>query len=172
MNQTVIKGNKVKLVEADETHLERLTQIRATEQVKAAWRGQDYESETLDSINDSDINFFAILDSEENVVGAIQFAEEDEDPDYRHANIDIYIDPAKHRNGFGSEAIRLLAAYIFHELGHHRIAIDPAANNHFAIECYTKVGFKPVGLMRQYERGADGTWHDGLLMDLLKDDFI
>jgi len=24
--------------------------------------------------------------------------------------------------------------------------------------------------MRQYERGADGTWHDGLLMDLLADE--
>jgi aminoglycoside 6'-N-acetyltransferase len=24
-----------------------------------------------------------------------------------------------------------------------------------------------VGVMRAYERGDDGTWHDGLLMDLL-----
>jgi aminoglycoside 6'-N-acetyltransferase len=24
--------------------------------------------------------------------------------------------------------------------------------------------------MRRYERGADGTWHDGLLMDLLPGD--
>ena len=30
-----------------------------------------------------------------------------------------------------------------------------------------KVGFKPVGIMRSYERGMDGTFHDGLLMDLL-----
>jgi aminoglycoside 6'-N-acetyltransferase len=30
------------------------------------------------------------------------------------------------------------------------------------------VGFKPVGIMRQYERGPDGTWHDGLLMDLVR----
>jgi hypothetical protein len=29
--------------------------------------------------------------------------------------------------------------------------------------CYDR----PVGIMRQYERGPDGTWHDGLLMDLL-----
>jgi aminoglycoside 6'-N-acetyltransferase len=26
--------------------------------------------------------------------------------------------------------------------------------------------------MRSYERGPDGTWHDGLLMDLLKEEFI
>lgn len=35
---------------------------------------------------------------------------------------------------------------------------------------YEKVGFRPVGVMRRYERGADGTWHDGLLMDFLADD--
>jgi aminoglycoside 6'-N-acetyltransferase len=27
-----------------------------------------------------------------------------------------------------------------------------------------------VGIMRLYERGPDGTWHDGLLMDLLRDE--
>jgi aminoglycoside 6'-N-acetyltransferase len=27
-----------------------------------------------------------------------------------------------------------------------------------------------VGVMRAYERSADGGWHDGLLMDLLQED--
>jgi len=30
------------------------------------------------------------------------------------------------------------------------------------------VGFRPVGVMRRYERGGDGRFHDGLLMDLLR----
>jgi aminoglycoside 6'-N-acetyltransferase len=30
------------------------------------------------------------------------------------------------------------------------------------------VGFRAVGVMRQYERGGDGHFHDGLLMDLLR----
>jgi aminoglycoside 6'-N-acetyltransferase len=33
------------------------------------------------------------------------------------------------------------------------------------------VGFRAVGIMRDYERGPDGSWHDGLLMDLLKAEF-
>jgi aminoglycoside 6'-N-acetyltransferase len=33
------------------------------------------------------------------------------------------------------------------------------------------VGFKSVGIMRKYERGPDGSWHDSLLMDLLADEF-
>jgi aminoglycoside 6'-N-acetyltransferase len=53
---------------------------------------------------------------------------------------------------------------------HHRITIDPAAANSQAIRCYTSVGFRPVGVMRRYERGGDGHFHDGLLMDLLRDE--
>jgi aminoglycoside 6'-N-acetyltransferase len=50
------------------------------------------------------------------------------------------------------------------------VTIDPAAANTRAIAAYAKVGFRPVGVMRKYERGPDGTWHDGLLMDLLREE--
>jgi aminoglycoside 6'-N-acetyltransferase len=53
-----------------------------------------------------------------------------------------------------------------------RIQIDPAADNQPAIRCYTKVGFRPVGVLRRSERGTDGTWHDALLMDLLAPELI
>jgi aminoglycoside 6'-N-acetyltransferase len=58
----------------------------------------------------------------------------------------------------------------FAPAAHHRITIDPAAANSRAIRCYEKAGFRPVGVMRQYERGADGQFHDGLMMDLLRGD--
>jgi aminoglycoside 6'-N-acetyltransferase len=64
-------------------------------------------------------------------------------------------------------AIRALARYLIDVRGHHRLTIDPAAANERAIHAYRRVGFRPVGIMRRYERGPDGTWHDGLLMDLL-----
>lgn len=100
------------------------------------------------------------------VVGWIQWGAEEE-PDYRHANIDIYVDPAVHGRGVGTDALRTLARHLFVDQGHHRLVIDPAADNAAAIRSYSKVGFRPVGVMRQYERGPDGTWHDNLLMDLL-----
>jgi aminoglycoside 6'-N-acetyltransferase len=57
---------------------------------------------------------------------------------------------------------------LFDERGHHRITIDPAADNSAAIRCYEKVGFRRVGVMRRYERDVGGAgWHDGLLMELL-----
>ncbi len=71
----------------------------------------------------------------------------------------------------GTEAIRLLARHLFGERGHHRLTIDPAADNTAAIRAYEKVGFRSVGIMRNYERGPDGVWRDGLLMDMLREEF-
>jgi aminoglycoside 6'-N-acetyltransferase len=103
------------------------------------------------------------------LIGSVQYYEET-DPDYRHAGIDIFLTSSRHGEGLGPETLRVLARYLFDERGHHRIVIDPAADNERAIRAYERVGFRRVGIMRQYERGPDGTWHDGLLMDLLADE--
>jgi aminoglycoside 6'-N-acetyltransferase len=66
--------------------------------------------------------------------------------------------------------VRQVARHLVEVEGHHRLVIDPAADNAAAIRCYEKVGFRPVGVMRRYERGPDGTWHDGLLMELLAEE--
>lgn len=101
------------------------------------------------------------------VGGGIQYHEET-DPKYRHAGIDIYLSGRFQGRRAGREAVGLLADYLFEQRGHHRITIDPAAANERAIRCYAAVGFRPVGVMRQYERGPDGQFHDGLLMELLR----
>jgi aminoglycoside 6'-N-acetyltransferase len=103
------------------------------------------------------------------VAGLIQFYEENE-PKYRHASVDVFLDPTHHGRGLGTAALARLVRHLIEDRGHHRITIDPAAGNAAAIRSYEKVGFRPVGVMRQYERGPDGTWHDGLLMDLLRDE--
>ncbi len=72
----------------------------------------------------------------------------------------------------GPDAIRLVARHLFDVRGHHRLTIDPAVANIRAIRAYEKVGFRPVGVMRRYERGTDGEWHDGLLLDLLREEFV
>ena len=100
------------------------------------------------------------------LAGSIQAAEE-EDPDYRHGGIDIFLSSRFQDRGLGTDAVRTLARYLIEVRGHHRLTIDPAADNARAIRSYEKVGFKRVGVMRQYERGASRTFHDGLLMDML-----
>ena len=66
----------------------------------------------------------------------------------------------------------MLARYLIQERGHHRLTIDPAVDNAAAIRAYEKVGFRAVGVMRSYERGPDGTFHDGLLMELLAGELL
>jgi aminoglycoside 6'-N-acetyltransferase len=101
------------------------------------------------------------------VAGLIEFFEE-LTAKYRHATIDLFLDPALHGRGLGTEAVRKVVRHLIEDRGHHRITIDPATTNLAAIRTYEKVGFKPVGVMRSYERDADGGgWHDGLLMELL-----
>ncbi|HEY2767385.1 MAG TPA: GNAT family protein [Solirubrobacteraceae bacterium] len=104
------------------------------------------------------------------VAGLIQWGEESE-PKYRHAEIDLFVDPALHGRGIGEEAVRRVVCELVEERGHHRITIDPATENAAAIRCYEKVGFRPVGVMRRAERDADGEgWHDALLMELVVDE--
>ena len=93
-------------------------------------------------------------------------------PMYRHASLDIAIATAHQGKGLGPEALRLAIVHLIEERRHHRFTIDPAAANERAIRAYSRLGFKPVGVMRRYERHADGEWHDGLLMDLLADELL
>ncbi|SDT12232.1 GNAT family N-acetyltransferase [Jiangella sp. DSM 45060] len=192
---TLLRGALVTLRPAGPADVERLVAIRSTPEVHHRWGGDDLPAEVAADLTDDDLHLYVIeVDVPEGgsaaagsaaagsaaagsaaaggeVVGAVQWSSE-EDPQYRHAGIDIYVDPAHHGRGIGTDAVRTLARHLLRDHGYHRLTIDPAADNAVAIACYAKVGFRPVGVMRQYERGPDGTWHDGLLMDLLAPEFV
>ncbi|WSL80911.1 GNAT family N-acetyltransferase [Kitasatospora sp. NBC_01266] len=162
-------GARVLLRPVTAADIPELAEIRRTPEVYRRWRGgPDLAAAIAEDFAEPDSHSLAIV-RHGAVVGAIQWSEETE-PEYRHASIDIYLDPALHGRGLGADAVRTLARHLVGALGHHRLVIDPAADNAAAIRCYAKVGFRPVGVMRRYERGADGSWHDGLLMDLLAEE--
>jgi aminoglycoside 6'-N-acetyltransferase len=166
-----LQGAHVTLRLATTADIPELARIRSTPEVLRWWRGgEDMAASVAEDLADEGTETL-VIEHEGSVAGAIQWHAEDE-PDYEHAGIDIYLDPAVHGQGLGAEAIRTLARHLIADKGHHRLVIDPAADNVAAIRCYSKVGFRPVGLMRNYERGVDGSWHDGLLMDMLADELI
>jgi aminoglycoside 6'-N-acetyltransferase len=146
-----------------ETDVAELLRIRATPEVMRWW---DVPEEGFPLTDEPEATRLTI-EVDGAVAGLIQFSEELE-PKYRHAGIDIFLDPALHGRGLGTEAVKRVVRHLIDERGHHRITIDPATGNVAAIRAYEKAGFKPVGVMRRYERdvGGDG-WHDGLLMELL-----
>jgi len=151
------------LVPADR---ESLLGVLRDPSVVAIWdtRGAEHSAREL-LAGDANLTVWAI-EADGQFAGCIQ-ASEEPDPDYRHAGIDIFLSTRFQGRGLGTDAVRTLARYLLEVRGHHRLTIDPAADNARAIRTYEKVGFKGVGVMRQYERGRDGRFDDGLLMDLL-----
>ena len=103
-------------------------------------------------------------------VGLIRYAE-NSDPDYRCAKLDIFLGERAQGRGFGREILTGMLSYLFEDIGHHRVTIAPLLENARAVAAYKRVGFRPVGVMKQFERSPDGKWHDGLLMEMLADQF-
>ena len=157
-----LTGRRLVLRSATAEDVPRLRSIRDEPEVASRW-GRLEPGELEEFVADAGT---LVIEADGAVIGAIQF-EEEPDPMYRRAGIDVYVTSTRHNQGLGSEAVWVLARFLIEERGHHRLTIDPAADNAAAIRAYEKVGFRPVGVMRAYERGPDGIWHDGLLMDLL-----
>jgi RimJ/RimL family protein N-acetyltransferase len=162
-----LRGERVVLVPVITVHVPDLRRILHTPEMRLRW-GDEATSPHWPFDDPSATRFAILLDGA--VSGMVQYSEEEE-PAYRHASIDVFLDPLVHGRGIGRDAVGTLARHLVHDRGHHRLVIDPAADNEPAIRCYSAVGFRPVGVMRRYERDVDGTgWHDGLLMDLLAEE--
>lgn len=170
----IVRGPRIVLRPATEADLPRLLEILREPEVARHWSQPDDEFDRHELLSGDAVDglecsstFVITLDGE--TIGWIAGWEKLH-RDYRHAGIDLFLSTQHQGRGFGTEAIRLVCRYLFEGRGHHRIVIDPAADNVHAIRAYEKVGFRRVGVMRRYERGADGTFHDGMLLDLLPED--
>ena len=165
---TELRGERVLLRPLTAEDVPAVAAIQAQPGVASRWGEPDEADLRGKAVGTDEVTAFAIeLDGE--LVGLIEYHEED-DPMYRHAGIDLFLSEHVHGRGLGTDAVSTMARHLIDDRGHHRLVIDPAADNHAAIRAYEKVGFRPVGVMRQYERLPGGDWHDGLLMDLLADE--
>jgi aminoglycoside 6'-N-acetyltransferase len=159
----MMEGSRLRLRGVEAGDLAALGAIRAEPGVREWWG--DPQPDDLVAPDDGDL---LVIDVDGAVAGAIQY-EEVTDPQYRSAGIDLFLGESWQGLGLGREAVGVLVRHLIESRGHHRLTIDPAVANERAIRCYEAVGFARVGVMRQYERAADGSWHDGLLMELLAD---
>jgi aminoglycoside 6'-N-acetyltransferase len=166
--QPHLRGRVVELRLVTPDDVPALVELFAQPSVRAWWRAHDEERVREEILDVPPEGASFAIEVGGALVGLIQ-CWEDDNPDYRHASMDIALRPELQGRGIGPDALRTLARYLFGR-GHHRLTIDPALANEGAIRAYRRVGFEPVGVMRRYERGEDGTWHDGLLMDLLAEE--
>jgi len=112
----------VVLVAVTAEHVPDLRRILATPEVWLRWR--DEAASPQWPFDDPSVVRFAVV-LEGVVRGMVQYGEEDE-PDYRHASIDLFLDPAVHRCGVGRDTVAALARYLVHDRGHHRLVIAPS----------------------------------------------
>jgi len=159
-----LAGERVTLRPLEERDLDALVEIIRSDGVREWWDVADPEDATREDLRNDGAAFAIEVGGE--LAGWLGVSEELM-PAYRSAGLDILLAQPFHGRGLGPEALRLAARWLLDERGHRRLTIDPAAANERAIGAYASLGFRPVGIMRQYERGADGTFHDGLLMDML-----
>ncbi len=134
-----LRGENVVLRPLSPETAARLAEIRAEPGV-VRWWGPPHEPDT-DPHGSATL---LAVEANGELIGLIQFEEEDE-PDYRHAGIDIFLAEQAQGHGHGPDAVRTLARYLIEERGHHRLTIDPATENAAAVRAYEKVGFRRVG---------------------------
>ena len=160
-----LSGSLVTLCPTADDDVDTLLAILDEPEVGRWWRRTEWER-----VAEKDAAVFSIA-LHGAVVGCIHYAEET-DPDYRSAAVDIFVSAVVHGRGVGGDAMRTLIAWLIDARGHHRLTVDPAVANVRAIHVYETLGFRPVGVLRRYERFEDGTWRDALLMELLADEFV
>jgi aminoglycoside 6'-N-acetyltransferase len=165
---TTLRGPRVLLRPARADDIPTLAAIRREPSVERWW-GVLEEGELEGDLGQEDDVEILAIEVDGDVVGAIQWYQERE-PAFRHAGMDIFLTTLMQGRGVGTEAVRTLAGHLIAEHGFHRLVIDPAAANEPAIRAYGKVGFQPVGRLRNSWRGPDGSWEDQLLMDMLADE--
>ena len=159
-----LRGDRVRLRPIDPADTPALRAILATPEVARWWPPHEAAFPFGDEPDAT--RFAVVIDGE--VAGLVQYSEEPE-PDYRHAEIDIFLGPRHHGRGLGTETIQVLACHLIEERGHHRLTICPAAENAVAIRCYEKAGFRRVGVTRSSWRDhARGEWRDELFMELVR----
>lgn len=93
------------------------------------------------------------------------------DPIDRHALVGLFLaHPRARGKGWGQEALALLLAHLFDDLGLHKARLHVRADHPTAIGTYRKLGFIEEGRLRHHAFYA-GRFHDFLVMGLLEDEY-
>jgi aminoglycoside 6'-N-acetyltransferase len=156
-----LRGERVVLRPTGADDVEPLRAIRAKPEVMARWGTIEDDFPLGDEPTAT--RFTILVDGQ--AAGMLQYTEENE-PDYRSAEIDIFLDPRHHNRGLGPDAMKALIRHLVEDRGHHRVVLSVDAENAQGIRAYEKTGFRRVGLMHLSGRvPGSREWKDEYLME-------
>ena len=112
---------------------------------------------------------FAIETKDAVHIGSIGFHQIS--PEDRKARLGVTIGDKNYwSKGYGTDALMTLLRFAFDEMNLNRVDLLVDEDNPRAIASYRKCGFVEEARMRQ-ERFSRGTYHDQLVMGILRDEF-
>jgi len=94
---------------------------------------------------DNDTDYFLIC-REEQPIGFVCLKEKWKDS--KLAEIEIWITPNEHGNGYGTDAARLITNYAINELNIHKIVVLVAGNNPQSETIWKKLGYNQEGNLK------------------------
>ncbi|OHD53810.1 MAG: hypothetical protein A2Y33_16630 [Spirochaetes bacterium GWF1_51_8] len=128
------------------------------------------ELDFMEFIKQNNWHYFVIVEREtDNPIGAVMLF--DVNQTNRTAEMGINIgEKSRWGKGFASEAIGLILEYGFGILNLHNICLKVFQFNKKAAKLYIKLGFKEMGVLREF-RLANGKYYDFLMMDMLSKEY-
>ena len=116
-----------------------------------------------------DCGRFIILNEEQKPIGTIGYR--DVNIPARSAVLFIIIGEQEYwEKGYGTDALRVLAEYLFFQWNFNRLSLDLWDGNIRAQKAYEKIGFKVEGRLRQ-ARYVLGEYRDAIIMGLLREEY-
>ena len=92
------------------------------------------------------------------------------DAEYPTTVMHLFIGTTFRGNRVGEEALALAIRHEFAN-GITRVTLDPNVHNDGAIRSYERLGFRRIGVLRDYQVRPGGTLEDALFLDLTRSDF-
>lgn len=165
--QPMLVGPLVTLRDPRPDDLEPLHAILQEPEVALWWVGYDRDRVRSEFIEQPSTTRVIEIDGE--AAGAVVVLRGD-DPEYPTTVMHVFLGTRFRGRRAGEEALALAIGHEFAS-GIARITLDPNAHNRGAIRSYERLGFKTIGVLRDYQVRPGGALEDALFMDLTRSDF-
>jgi RimJ/RimL family protein N-acetyltransferase len=175
ISESIIEGVSVRLRPLEERDLPTCVEWMADREV-TRWLAAIGEPPTLEDEqewydrrrSDPDSVMWAIETEEGRLIGNVELRLTTQ---ARRAEMGIVVgDKGEWSKGYGTNTVKMILRYAFEELELNRVELTTDEENHRAIRCYEKCGFRQEGLLRQH-RLVDGEFGNTLVMAVLREEW-